>query len=357
MPHIESLDVPRPIATLVLVTDPDHPDPAVLDAAVQTWLRGGLVAFATETVYGLGGIATNVESVTRTFAAKGRPAINPLIVHVASIAQARDCVAEWPVAAESLARRFWPGPLTLVLNRAGIIPDLVTAGKDTVAVRVPAGKVALGLIERLGLPISAPSANRSNRLSPTRAEHVLTDLDGRIDLIIDSGPTAIGLESTVLDLTTTPPRLLRPGPINRRELEEALDRERVEEHTSGGSIERPSSPGQMAVHYAPRTPAFGVDSLAELEHVPRWENVALVVVGEQDVSSLHRAASRFNLDSPELAARFLYDVLHRCDSLGRESIVVIMPPDSPEWQAVRDRLLRATRPLRSRRVPIVPSVR
>ena len=131
-----------------------------------------------------------------------------------AIAQARDCVAEWPATAECLAARFWPGPLTLVLNRSGIIPDMVTAGQDTVAVRAPAGKVARGLIERTGQPIAAPSANRSNRLSPTRAEHVLADLDGRIDLIIDSGPTAIGLESTVLDLTTAPPRLLRPGPIS-----------------------------------------------------------------------------------------------------------------------------------------------
>jgi L-threonylcarbamoyladenylate synthase len=341
------IDVPEPIATRVLVTDPDQPDPAVLDAAVDTWSRGGLVAFATETVYGLGGVATDVESVKRIFVAKGRPAINPLIVHVASIAQARDCVAEWPVAAESLARRFWPGPLTLVLSRAAIIPDLVAAGKDTVAVRVPAGKVALGLIDRLGLPISAPSANRSNRLSPTRAEHVLADLNGRIDLIIDSGPTAIGLESTVLDLTATPPRLLRPGPITRRELEEALDGEHVEEHSPGESIECPSSPGQMAVHYSPRTPAFRIDSLMELEPIRRWDNSALVVVGQPDVSSLPLAAARFALDTPELAARLLYDVLHHCDSLGRESIVVIMPPDSPEWQAVRDRLLRATRPLSS----------
>ena len=236
-----------------LTTGPDHPDAAVLDAAVDTWSRGGLVAFATETVYGLGGIATDVASVGRIFEAKGRPAINPLIVHVASIAQARDCVAEWPIGGGVPGHTvLGPGPLTLVLNRAEIIPDLVTAGKGTVAVRVPAGKVALGLIDRLGLPISAPSANRSNRLSPTRAEHVLADLDGRIDLIIDSGPTAIGLESTVLDLTTTPPRLLRPGPITRRDLEEALDGERVEEHTPGESIERPLSPGaEMAVHYAP----------------------------------------------------------------------------------------------------------
>jgi L-threonylcarbamoyladenylate synthase len=339
------INMPEPIATRVLATDPDHPDPAVLDAAVQTWSRGGLVAFATETVYGLGGIATDVASVQRIFEAKGRPAVNPLIVHVASIAQARDCVAAWPVAAESLARRFWPGALTLVLKRAANIPDLVTAGKDTIAVRVPAGKVALGLIERLGQPISAPSANRSNRLSPTRAEHVLADLSGRIDLIVDSGPTAIGLESTVLDLTTTPPRLLRPGPITRRELEESLDGDRVEEHAPGESIDRPSSPGQMAVHYAPRTHSFRVDSPVELESIRHWENVALVVIGEQDVFSLPSAAARFDLESPALAGRLLYDVLHRCDALGLNSIIVIMPPDAPEWQAVRDRLLRATRPL------------
>ena len=132
-----------------------------------------------------------------------------------ALARPRECVAEWPSSAETLAARFWPGPLTLVLKRSAIIPDLVTAGLDTVAVRAPAGKVALGLIERIGQPIAAPSANRSNRLSPTRALHVLADLDGRIDLIIDSGPTAVGLESTVLDLTTPSPRILRSGPISR----------------------------------------------------------------------------------------------------------------------------------------------
>ena len=186
--------------------------------------RGGLVAFATETVYGLGAIATLPEAVSRIFAAKERPAINPVIVHVAGVAQAGHCVAEWPATAQTLAERFWPGPLTLVLNRSAIIPDQVTAGNDTVGVRAPAGKVARGLIERTGQPIAAPSANRSNRISPTRAEHVLADLDGRIDLIIDSGPTALGLESTVLDLTTSTPRLLRPGPISIEELEAVLGR-------------------------------------------------------------------------------------------------------------------------------------
>ena len=212
----------RSSSTPVITLDPDEPDPAVLKLAASILKQGGLVAFATETVYGLGAVATNSEAVTRIFEAKGRPARNPVIVHVTGVAQARECVDDWPRAAETLAARFWPGPLTLVLKRSAIIPDVVTAGLDTVAVRVPVGKVALGLIERTEEPIAAPSANRSNRLSPTRALHVLADLDGRIDLIIDSGPTAVGLESTVIDLTTPIPRVLRPGPIAASELASAL---------------------------------------------------------------------------------------------------------------------------------------
>src|SRR5262249_3143323 len=152
------------------------------------------------------------------------------------------CVVDWPEAAEALARRFWPGPLTLVLNRSGRIPDVVSAGQPTVAVRAPAGRVARGLIEHAGQPIAAPSANRSNRLSPTRSEHVLTDLEGRIDLVLDSGPTAVGLESTVLDLTGEPPRLLRPGPISSRELESVLPGRALVIPAAGESVERPSSP-------------------------------------------------------------------------------------------------------------------
>jgi len=307
-----------------------------------------LVAFATETVYGLGAIATQPAAIARIFAAKGRPAINPVIVHVAGIAQARDCVAQWTEQADCLARRFWPGPLTLVLKRAGIIPDVVTAGRDTVAVRNPAGTVALGLIERSGQPIAAPSANRSNRLSPTRAEHVLADLDGAIDMLIDSGPTAIGLESTVLDLTHAGPRLLRPGPITTRELEEVLSGPQVVEATAGEPADRPSSPGQMPVHYAPRTPSFRVERGEELEGLGQEEKIAVVVVGEPDCRELPGHVARFTLESPDAASRRLYDVLHHCDSLGLGSIVVVMPPSEPEWQAVRDRLLRATRPLTER---------
>jgi len=340
--------VPHRLTTRVVVVDPDRPDPAALDAAAEVLLRGGLAAFATETVYGLGAIATFPEAVARIFAAKGRPAINPVIVHVAGIEQARDCVAEWTEAAECLARRFWPGPLTLVLNRAQIIPDVVTAGRNTVAVRAPAGKVALGLIERSGQPIAAPSANRSNRLSPTRAEHVLADLDGVIDLLIDSGPTSIGLESTVLDLTTARPRLLRPGPISKRELEEVLSEVQVVELIAGEPAARPSSPGQMPVHYAPRTPSFRVETEAELAGFVHREKIAVVCLGRRADRALPAAAARFALESPGAAARLLYDVLHQCDSLEVGSIVVVMPPDEPEWQAVRDRLLRATRPLAER---------
>jgi L-threonylcarbamoyladenylate synthase len=336
------------LTTRVIVVGPDDPDPAALETAACVLMRGGLVAFATETVYGLGAIATDPAAVARIFAAKGRPAINPVIVHVARVAQARDYVAEWPDAAHHLTARFWPGPLTLVLNRSGLIPDIVTAGKDTVAVRAPVGKVARGLIERTGQPIAAPSANRSNGLSPTCADHVRADLDGRIDLIIDSGPTALGLESTVLDLTHSPPRLLRPGPITTMELDEALGGLRVIENVTITTGDRPSSPGQMPVHYAPRTPSFRAATRAELGEMGECESTALVVFGDHATSLLPRFAEQFVLETPAEASRSLYDVMHRCDGLGVGLIVVIMPPDLPEWRAVRDRLLRATRPLTER---------
>jgi L-threonylcarbamoyladenylate synthase len=331
-------------ATRVIVVDPDHPDPTALDTAAEILARGWLVAFATETVYGLGANATDPEAVARIFAAKERPAINPLIVHVAGIAQACECVARWPATAQILAERFWPGPLTLVLTRSGIIPDQVTAGHDTVGVRAPAGKVARGLLERSGQPIAAPSANRANRISPTRAQHVLADLDGRIDLIIDSGPTTIGLESTVLDLTNPVPRLLRPGPISISELETALGGQAIE-HVDTKSGDRLSSPGQMPVHYAPVTPAVRVDSSGELGRMGYCENMAVVVIGEHSPFSLSGFTASVVLESPDEASRQLYDILHRFDLLGARAIIVLMPPDEPEWRAVRDRLLRATRML------------
>ncbi len=190
--------------TRVLQVDPQQPAPGALEDAAEVLFKKGLVAFATETVYGLGALATDAAAVERIYQAKGRPAFNPLIVHVDGISQARQCASDWPEAADRLAGMFWPGPLTLVLRRSSLIPDVVTAGRDTVALRVPLPLVARSLIAQVGQPLAAPSANRSNRLSPTRAEHVLADLGGLIELILDSGPTSFGLESTVVDLTCSP---------------------------------------------------------------------------------------------------------------------------------------------------------
>ncbi len=309
--------------------------------------RGGLVAFATETVYGLGAVATDPRAVARIYEAKGRPSLNPLIVHVADIGQAREYVSEWPDEADTLASSFWPGPLTLVLDRSGPIPDLVTAGKATVGVRCPAGRVARGLIDRCGRPLAAPSANRSNRLSPTRAEHVLADLDGRIDLILDSGPTAVGLESTVLDLTTDPVRLLRPGPITVAQLESTLSG-RFIAVARVGRIRRPTveprADGRALCADHPGIPGRSVE---EFRFLPDLEGAAILSLATRRSPRLS-TTRQDRLETPELAARWLYDVLHEFDAMRPLAIVVVMPPDRPEWLAVRDRLLRATRPIDER---------
>jgi L-threonylcarbamoyladenylate synthase len=331
-------------ASRVLIVDPADPDPTALDLAAHVMKDGGLVAFATETVYGLGAVATEPAAVARIFTAKVRPAVNPLIVHVTGIPQARECARAWPHRAERLAARYWPGPLTLVVERASIIPDLVTAGRATVGLRAPRGAVVSGLMKRVGQPIAAPSANRSSHISATKAEHVMADLAGEIDLVIDSGPTVLGIESTVVDLTGDTPRVLRAGPILRADLEAALGGEPVLDAAPGASELAPESPGQMSVHYAPRTPAYHVGSLEELARIDMRDS-ALIVVGDHHGTDPDPRGVRFVLDAPDQAARVLYDSLRRCDALAKARIVVVLPPDAPEWRAVRDRLLRASTPL------------
>jgi L-threonylcarbamoyladenylate synthase len=333
--------------TRTIAVDPENPAPAILKEAAEILQQGGLVAFATETVYGLGADATNPAAVARIFAAKGRPAFNPLIVHAPHAAMARTCVAEWPEAAGVLANAFWPGPLTLVLPRSAGIPDIVTAGRDTVGVRVPRPAVARLLIDLAGRPIAAPSANRSTGISPTLARHVLEDLEGRVDLILDSGQTAVGLESTVLNLTTPRPHILRPGPITAAAIERVLGADHLswlDPQERRGPL---TSPGQMPIHYAPRTRAVRVDEAGELASVvwPGPGRAALVAVGEHGVPLLPAGLHRFDLRTPEIAAQDLYVVLHQCDTLDLDLVVVLPPPDRPEWTAVRDRLRRATRPL------------
>jgi L-threonylcarbamoyladenylate synthase len=324
----------------VLTVDPQHPEPESVARAAAVLRRGGLVAFPTETVYGLGANALDAEAVRRIFAAKGRPPHNPLIVHLADTSRVREVAADWPPEAERLAERFWPGPLTLVLPRAAAVPDIVTAGGPTVAVRVPVHPVALALLRAADVPVAAPSANRSAQLSPTRAQHVLEGLAGRIDLLLDGGPTPGGLESTVLDVTTTPPRLLRPGLVSPARLEEVV-----------GVVERPHglpaegqalvSPGMLAKHYSPRTPLECVEQggtrVTELV-------AAGLRIGWLSLSEEGRSSGLVKVDMPLAPAEYaaeLYATLHEMDRLGLDRIVVTLPPEGEEWLAVRDRLRRA----------------
>jgi L-threonylcarbamoyladenylate synthase len=334
-----------PTTTRIIAVDSQNPAPGILKEAAEVLKQGGLVAFATETVYGLGADATNSEAVARIFAAKGRPAFNPLIVHVSGTAMARTCVAHWPEAAGKLAEAFWPGPLTLVLPRSVHIPDIVTAGRDTVGVRVPKPAVARFFIEHAGLPIAAPSANRSTGISPTLAQHVLDDLEGQVDLVLDSGQTTVGLESTVLDLTTPRPHILRPGPIAAKEIEAVLGGEVVSTLDSRNTHGPLASPGQMAAHYAPRTRALRIKAADDLGRFTWPARAALLVVGGHLLPALPHELHRFDLETPELAAKNLYLVLRQCDALNLDLIVVLPPPDRPEWAAIRDRLHRATLPL------------
>jgi L-threonylcarbamoyladenylate synthase len=245
--------------TDVIRVDPAAPDRSALAPAAERLRDGGLVAFPTETVYGVGAHALNPAAVRRLFEAKGRPSTDPLIVHVASLEDVDRLVRAIPETARTLAARFWPGALTLIMQRAPIVPDEVTAGLDTVAVRMPSHPVARALLELAGVPVAAPSANLFSRPSPTRAAHVLEDLDGRIDVVVDGGMTDLGIESTVLDLMTEPPTILRPGAVTLEALRKALPGILVGEQLplprrTGAEDTAMASPGMLDKHYSPRAP-------------------------------------------------------------------------------------------------------
>jgi L-threonylcarbamoyladenylate synthase len=329
--------------TEVLPVDPDHPDAGALTRAASVLRAGGLVAFPTETVYGLGANALDAAAVGRIFTAKGRPANNPLIVHVADPTDAARIVAAWPDPAGRLAERFWPGPLTLVLPKNPAVPDAVTAGGSTVALRVPAHPVARAWIRAAGLPIAAPSANRSGYISPTRAEHVLASLADRIDMVLDAGPVPGGIESTVLDLTHDPPRLLRPGLVSPADIESVIGPIALSTSPVAESTEPLPSPGMLSRHYAPHTPLElakddGRTRVEELRQAGRrvgWLSFDLAEVPGVVVVPMPR--------DPEGYATRLYAALYVLDSAGVERIIVAQPPESNEWLAVRDRLRRASR--------------
>jgi L-threonylcarbamoyladenylate synthase len=332
------------ISTRVIRLNPDRPDANAILEGANTIRSGRLVAFPTETVYGLGANALDAAAVAQIFKAKSRPAGNPLIVHVIGEEEARELVLHWPDKARELANRFWPGPLTLVLpGKPGVIPDIVTAGGTTVAMRSPAHAVARALLLECGLPIAAPSANRSTRVSPTSAEHVLSTLDGRIDLILDAGRTPGGIESTVLNLAVDPPCLLRPGIVTTHQIEEvvgAIDRS----ETRSGSASA-VSPGMMERHYSPRAKLVLSESTGmRLVHKLLGHGFTvgwIPMAGVQQHWYSHTHYFRPLPTKPNEYASELYSTLHDLDDLGVDYIVVQIPPDTEAWAAVRDRLKRA----------------
>lgn len=291
---------------------------------------GRLVAFPTETVYGLGANALDAAAVSRIFEAKQRPNTSPLIVHVDSVAMARQLAARWPPAAETLARHFWPGPLTLILPRKPIVPGLVTAGLPSVGLRMPAHPVALELIRQAGVPIAAPSANRFTALSPTTAAHVRRSLGGKVDLILDGGPCRVGIESTVLSLAVSPPVLFRPGAISRQELEAWIGEIALSERAPDGAAH--SSPGLHRRHYSPRTPLLLVGD----EPLPAGRGVYLYYSRPREGADCRPMPS-----DPASYGACLYALLHALDDEGLDWIAVERPPEAAEWAGVDDRLRRA----------------
>lgn len=322
--------------------DPAEPDEEVIARAADVLRRGGLVAFPTETVYGLGADALDAAAVRRIFAAKGRPSYNPLIAHVASVEAARELVAEWPPAAERLAAAFWPGPLTLVLRKRAHVPDEVTAGLPTVAVRVPGHPVALALLRAAGRPVAAPSANPSTRVSPTTALHVEKGLGHAVDLILDGGPTTVGIESTVVDLTREPPALLRPGSLPREALEAVVG---PLSSSGGPDGEAPrASPGMLERHYAPsgEVRLFDTDQREQARREAEEAERAGVGVGAIVLSPLDGMAREQLMPAdPAEYARRLYAALHVLEDAGCGLILVEEVPEAAAWDGVRDRLRRA----------------
>jgi L-threonylcarbamoyladenylate synthase len=316
---------------------------AAVKQAVELLRAGEVVALPTETVYGLAANALNPAAVARIYEVKGRPAHNPIICHVASRAMAQRCVAGWPDLAEKLACAFWPGPLTLVLPRTGEIPDIVTAGGDTVGIRWPGHPFMQAVIAGCDFPVAAPSANLSNQLSPTSAEHVRKQLDGRIPLIVDGGNCNVGIESTVVDVSVTPPRLLRPGMIHEEALLAVTGE--LAAGATGGTLR---SPGLLKKHYSPRARLMVLSwrNEAELQRMISERSIAPAKTCIVAHTHLPGASDWLRVSvvphDAEAFARALYAELHHCDEVGAETIVVEALPAAPEWRAIADRLLRAS---------------
>jgi len=326
-----------PLATRMLTADA-----ASIGEAARCLAAGGLIAFPTETVYGLGADATDGRAVARLYAAKGRPAFNPLIAHVVDLAAAR-ALARFDADAARLAQAFWPGPLTLVLPKQARCPvaDLATSGLDSIALRVPDHAVAQKILSAFGKPVVAPSANRSGHVSPTTAAHVLSDLRGRIDLIVDGGPTPVGVESTIVACLDEP-TLLRPGGVAREAIERALGRPllQFEAAAAPDADDVPLAPGMLASHYAPHTPL-------RLDARTVEAGEALLGFGPTTPAGAEQATGALNLsergDLTEAAAN-LFSHLRALDALGARAIAAMPVPHGGLGEAINDRLKRAAAP-------------
>jgi L-threonylcarbamoyladenylate synthase len=323
--------------------------PALFAVAVKravALLRAGeVVALPTETVYGLAANAFDEKAVAKIFQIKERPANNPVIVHVAGVEIFRRCVKRWPPLAERLAKAFWPGPLTLVLPRANEIPKNVTAGGETVGVRWPSHPFIQAVIGECDFPLAAPSANMSNRVSPTNAEHVRQQLGAQIPLIVDGGPSQVGIESAVLDLTVSPAKILRPGMIHAESLAAVIGN--IEPRTSNIEHQTLRSPGLLKKHYSPKAKLMvlswrdDADLWCQISPFNFQPATRFVIAHTHIPSGEAFAGVSVIPHNAEAFARAIYAELHRGDEAGADLIVVEAPPDSPEWAGIADRLRRA----------------
>ena len=342
--------------TKILKADEIDVNSTSISEAAEVLKRGVLVAFPTETVYGLGGDATDPDASKKIYAAKGRPSDNPLIVHIADFSQLKAIASNLPDTAKKLADAFWPGPLTMVVNKNEVVPYETTGGLDTVAVRMPSHPVALALIKKSNVMIAAPSANTSGRPSPTKAEHVAEDLNGKIDIILDGGPVEIGLESTIIDLTEDIPMILRPGYINKQMLESVVGQVRidpaivVDSDTTVGA--KPKAPGMRYKHYAPKGELTvvkgGQDKVIEVinqltaEHLADGKRVGIIATSQtKDLYLKGEVLVIGDRDNEESIAHNLYDILRRFDYLGVDYIFSECFDTPSIGQAIMNRLLKA----------------
>ncbi|MEY4209697.1 MAG: hypothetical protein RLZ92_75 [Pseudomonadota bacterium] len=314
--------------------------PQSIRQAADLLHQGELVAFPTETVYGLGADASNPEAVGKIFAAKGRPADHPLIVHIASAAQLSDWAEEVPESALRLAEAFWPGPLTIILNKKACVPLAVTGGQNTVGLRVPANPVALQLLQAFGGGVAAPSANRFGRISPTLAEHVAEELNDSVACILDGGACSVGVESTIIDLSDGQPTILRPGRITRSQLKAVLKTD-----IGLSSQTKIRAPGMMAVHYAPNTMALlcPADTLISMIDELCAEGKQIGVLAfSTEIANLPCLNIVQLPDQAEHYETALYSAMRQLDKLALDNILIEQPPNNEAWAAVNDRLEKAT---------------